>query len=194
MKNNNDNFDANKIEKEILNKHEVESIITRITFQILEKCKNFENIALIGIKRRGAILADRINEKIMEHTGKKAPVGYLDITLYRDDLTEIADYPLLSGTEIDFRIKGKNVILIDDVIFTGRTVRSALDAIIDFGRPEKILLACLIDRGHRELPIQADFTGKYVPTSISEKINVKLKELDKEDSVSIEKKEDGELI
>jgi len=191
MNNNNEKSETGKIEKEILNKHELDSIITRITFQILEKCSNFENIALIGIKRRGAILADRINDKIKEHSGKKAPVGYLDITLYRDDLTEIADYPLLSGTEIDFRVKGKNIILIDDVIFTGRTVRSALDAIIDFGRPEKIILACLIDRGHRELPIQADFTGKYVPTSLDEKINVKLKELDKVDSVSIEKNEDG---
>ncbi|AEI14391.1 Bifunctional protein pyrR [Flexistipes sinusarabici DSM 4947] len=191
MNNNNEKSKTGKIEKEILNKHELDSIITRITFQILEKCSNFENIALIGIKRRGAILADRINDKIKEHSGKKAPVGYLDITLYRDDLTEIADYPLLSGTEIDFRVKGKNIILIDDVIFTGRTVRSALDAIIDFGRPEKIILACLIDRGHRELPIQADFTGKYVPTSLDEKINVKLKELDKVDSVSIEKNEDG---
>jgi len=191
MHNNKENSETAKIEKEILNKHELDSIITRITFQILEKCSNFENIALIGIKRRGAILADRINDKIKEHSGKKAPVGYLDITLYRDDLTEIADYPLLSGTEIDFRVKGKNIILIDDVIFTGRTVRSALDAIIDFGRPEKIILACLIDRGHRELPIQADFTGKYVPTSLDEKINVKLRELDEVDSVSIEKNEDG---
>jgi len=191
MNNNNEKADSGKIEKEILNKHELESIIIRITFQILEKCTNFENIALIGIKRRGAILADRINDKIKEHSGKKAPVGYLDITLYRDDLTEIADYPLLSGTEVDFRVKGKNIILIDDVIFTGRTVRSALDAIIDFGRPEKIILASLIDRGHRELPIQADFTGKYVPTSLHEKINVKLRELDEVDSVSIEKNEDG---
>jgi len=182
---------TNKIEKEILNKHELDSIITRITFQVLERCSNFEDIALIGIKRRGAILADRINDKIREHTGKKAPAGYLDITLYRDDLTEIADYPLLSGTEINFRVKGKNIILIDDVLFTGRTVRSALDAIIDFGRPEKIILACLIDRGHRELPIQADFTGKYVPTSLGEKIDVKLRELDEVDSVSIEKNEDG---
>lgn len=191
MNNNNEKAETGKIEKEILNKHELDSIITRITFQILERCSNFESIALIGIKRRGAILADRINDKIKEHSGKRAPVGYLDITLYRDDLTEIADYPLLSGTEIDFRIKGKNIILIDDVIFTGRTVRSALDAIIDFGRPEKIILASLIDRGHRELPIQADFTGKYVPTSLDEKINVKLRELDKVDSVSIEKNEDG---
>ncbi|TYB34628.1 MAG: bifunctional pyr operon transcriptional regulator/uracil phosphoribosyltransferase PyrR [Flexistipes sinusarabici] len=191
MNNNNEKSKTGKIEKEILNKHELDSIITRITFQILEKCSNFENIALIGIKRRGAILADRINDKIKDHSGKKVPVGYLDITLYRDDLTEIADYPLLSGTEIDFRVKGKNIILIDDVIFTGRTVRSALDAIIDFGRPEKIILTCLIDRGHRELPIQADFTGKYVPTSLDEKINVKLRELDEVDSVSIEKNEDG---
>ena len=191
MHNNKENSETAKIEKEILNKHELDSIITRITFQILEKCSNFENIALIGIKRRGAILADRINDKIKEHSGKKAPVGYLDITLYRDDLTEIADYPLLSGTEVDFRVKGKNIILIDDVIFTGRTVRSALDAIIDFGRPEKIILASLIDRGHRELPIQADFTGKYVPTSLHEKINVKLREFDEVDSVSIEKNEDG---
>jgi len=176
------------MEKEILNKHELDSIITRITFQVLERCKNFENMALIGIKRRGALLADRINKKIYEYKNKKLPVGYLDITLYRDDLTEIADYPELSGTEIEFGVKSKNIILIDDVIFTGRTARAALDAIIDFGRPEKIILCCLIDRGHRELPIQPDFTGKYVPTSLDEKINVKLKELDGIDSITIEKK------
>ncbi|BAI80318.1 bifunctional pyrimidine biosynthesis protein PyrR [Deferribacter desulfuricans SSM1] len=174
-------------EKEILNAHELDNMLTRLTFQILEKCTDFDNTKIIGIKRRGAILADRIKEKIKQFKNIDIEIGYLDITLYRDDLTEISEFPILRGTEINFDVKNKNIILVDDVIFTGRTVRAALDAIIDYGRPKKIILAVLIDRGHRELPIQPDFKGKYVPTSIDERINVKLKEIDEIDSVSISK-------
>ncbi|MEF3254860.1 MAG: bifunctional pyr operon transcriptional regulator/uracil phosphoribosyltransferase PyrR [Deferribacterales bacterium] len=176
------------IEKEILNKHEIENILTRMTFQIIEKIKEDTDFALIGIKRRGAILADRIGDIIARYRNTKPLVGYLDITLYRDDLTEIADLPKLLGTDINFDIKGKTIILIDDVIFTGRTVRAALDAITDLGRPKKLMLAVLVDRGHRELPIHADFVGKFVPTNIDEKINVKLKEIDNIDTVTIEKR------
>jgi pyrimidine operon attenuation protein/uracil phosphoribosyltransferase len=175
--------------KEILNSYELDGIISRLAFQIIEKCTQPDKIKLIGIKRRGAILADRIAKKIEEFKNFKLDVGYLDITLYRDDLTEISEYPQVLGTEINFDVRGKDIILIDDVIFTGRTVRAALDAIVDFGRPKRIILAVLIDRGHRELPIQPNFTGKYVPTSLDEKINVMLNEIDEKDAVSIEKRD-----
>jgi pyrimidine operon attenuation protein/uracil phosphoribosyltransferase len=118
----------------------------------------------------------------------RPPVGYLDITLYRDDLTEISELPALLGTDINFDIRKKTIILVDDVIFTGRTARAALDAIMDLGRPRRIIFLALIDRGHRELPIHPDFVGKYVPTNIEEKINVNLTEIDGEDSVVIEKR------
>ncbi|MGA1845862.1 bifunctional pyr operon transcriptional regulator/uracil phosphoribosyltransferase PyrR [Deferribacter abyssi] len=176
-----------KYEKEILNAHELDNILTRLTFQIIEKCTDFENTKIVGIKRRGAILADRIKDKIKQFKNKDIEIGYLDITLYRDDLTEISEFPIIKGTEIHFNVKNKNIILVDDVIFTGRTVRAALDAITDYGRPKKIILAVLIDRGHRELPIQPNYKGKYVPTSLDERINVKLKELDGIDSISISK-------
>jgi len=175
------------MEREILNEHEIDSIVTRLAFQVLEKCQDINNMKLIGIKRRGAVLADRIAYKINEFKKTSVDVGYLDITLYRDDLSEISDFPKILGTEIDFHIKGKSIFLVDDVIFTGRTVRAAMDAITDLGRPKKIIFVALIDRGHRELPIQPDFTGKYVPTSHDEKINVMLKEIDAIDSVTIEK-------
>jgi len=175
------------MKKDILNSYELDGIISRLAFQIIEKCTDPENLKLVGIKRRGAILADRIAKKIEEFKNFKVDVGYLDITLYRDDLTEISEFPQVLGTEINFDVRGKDIILIDDVIFTGRTVRAAMDAIIDFGRPKKITLVVLIDRGHRELPIQPNFTGKFVPTSLDEKINVMLTEIDNQDAVSIEK-------
>ena len=174
------------MEKIILNEQELDGIISRLTFQILESDLNLNKLKLIGIKRRGAFIADRIKQKISEFKNFDVETGYLDITLYRDDLTEISEYPVLLGTEIPFDIKGKTIVLIDDVIFTGRTVRAALDALSDLGRPGKIKLVVLVDRGHRELPIQPDWTGKNVPTSLSEKVNVKMKELDGEDAVTIE--------
>jgi len=179
------------IEKEILNRHEFDNIITRLAFQIIEKSHDLSETCIIGIKRRGAILADRIQKKILKYKNIDLKVGYLDITLYRDDLSEISDYPILSGTQIECDIQDKNIILIDDVIFTGRTVRAALDAIIDFGRPKKIIFAVLVDKGHRELPIQPDFTGKYVPTSKTEVINVCMEELDGKDTVAITKNKEA---
>ena len=175
------------VEKTILNEQELDGIISRLTFQIIESDLNLDKLKLIGVKRRGAFIANRIQKKISEFKNFEVETGYLDITLYRDDLTEISEYPVLLGTEISFDIKGKTIILVDDVIFTGRTVRAALDALSDLGRPNKIKLVVLIDRGHRELPIQPDFTGKFVPTSMSEKVNVKMSELDGVDAVTIEK-------
>lgn len=175
------------MEKEILNEHELDGMISRLAFQIIEECDNPSDVKLVGIKRRGAFLADRIQNKINEYKNVTLETGYLDITLYRDDLSEIAEYPVLHGTQINFDIKDKTVILVDDVIFTGRTVRAALDALTDLGRCRKTMLVGLIDRGHRELPIQPNFVGKVVPTSLKEKINVKMTEVDNVDTVSIEK-------
>jgi pyrimidine operon attenuation protein/uracil phosphoribosyltransferase len=174
--------------KEILNSEEMAGMLTRLVFQILESVRSLEDLRIVGIKTGGATLADRLAGLIREHTNTDAQVGYLDITLYRDDLTQIADYPVIHGTDITFNIQGKHIVLADDVIFTGRTVRAALDALSDMGRPSKISLVTLIDRGHRELPIQPDFTGKTVPTSINENVKVRFRETAGEDGVSIIKK------
>lgn len=159
--------------------------ISRISHEIIEKNNGVEDIVLIGIQRRGVPLARRIAQKIKEVEGKEVQVGILDITLYRDDLSLLNEHPVINGTEIDFQIVGKVVILVDDVLFTGRTVRAAIDAIMDIGRPKMIQLAILVDRGHRELPIRADYVGKNVPTSKSEVINVKVTEIDHVNSVTI---------
>lgn len=174
--------------KEIMNSEEIARTLDRIVFQILESVKDSKDICLVGIRRGGAHLADRLYKIFKEKGHSDIKVGYLDITLYRDDLTSIADYPLLHGTEIDFNVAGRHIVLVDDVIFTGRTTRAAMDALIDLGRPMKISMAVLIDRGHRELPIQPDFIGKAVPTSLEEIIEVMLKEQAGSDSVKIFKK------
>ena len=177
-------------EKEILNDFEISGIITRIVFQILESVGGSEKFGIVGIKHGGSVLASRLASEIEMYGKKKPNLGSLDITLYRDDLaqTPIADLPLVKGTEISFDISGMHIILVDDVIFTGRTVRAALDALTDLGRPSKISLAALIDRGHRELPIQPDFTGKLVPTALNENIRVDFKESAGSDSVKIIRK------
>lgn len=159
--------------------------ISRISHEIIEKNKGVDNVVIIGIRRRGVPLAERIAQKVQEVEGRNLPLGVLDITLYRDDLSNIASQPVVHKTEIPFDITGKKVVLVDDVLFTGRTVRAALDALIDLGRPQMIQLAVLIDRGHRELPIRADYVGKNVPTSRNEVIKVKLREVDDEDCVVI---------
>ncbi len=159
--------------------------ITRISHEILEKNKGTERLALIGIRTGGAILAKRFQEQIRGIEKKEVPLGLLDITLYRDDLTEIGPQPNVGETEIDFDVSGKKVVLVDDVLFTGRTIRCALDALIDFGRPEIIQLAVLIDRGHRELPIKPDYIGKNIPTAKNERVIVKFKEHDGEDAVCV---------
>jgi len=173
--------------KELLNKDEIKRTLNRIVFQILESVKDGEEVCLVGIRRGGAFLAKRLKDIFTDEGYKNVKLGYLDITLYRDDLTTIADYPVLQGTEIDFDISGRNIVLVDDVVFTGRTTRAAMDALIDLGRPKKISLATLIDRGHRELPVQPDFIGKVIPTSLDEIIEVKLEEQAGTDSVVINK-------
>ena len=159
--------------------------IVRIAHEIIERNKGVDNVVLVGIRTRGVPIAERLAAAIKEIENVELPVGMLDITLYRDDLSTLAYNPVCHGTEIEFDVDGKTVILVDDVLYTGRTIRCALDAIIDMGRPKAIQLAVLIDRGHRELPIRADFAGKNVPTSHKEAINVYLAEQDGADEVVI---------
>ncbi|MGO0121864.1 bifunctional pyr operon transcriptional regulator/uracil phosphoribosyltransferase PyrR [Desulfothermobacter acidiphilus] len=175
---------------QILDAEGMRRILTRMAHEILERNKGVENLALVGIRRRGVPLARRLASLIREIEGQSVPVGALDITLYRDDLTQLSYQPIVYRTEIDFPVTGKRIILVDDVLYTGRTVRAALDALMDLGRPSSIQLAVLIDRGHRELPIRADYVGKNVPTSRKEVVAVSVKELDGEDRVVIRLKED----
>ncbi|MDT8716607.1 bifunctional pyr operon transcriptional regulator/uracil phosphoribosyltransferase PyrR [Clostridium sp. 19966] len=170
----------------LLDEKALQRTLTRISHEIIEKNKGVEDVVLIGIKRRGYPIAERISKKIEEIEGIKIPVGSVDISLYRDDLKKIADVPKINDSHLGVAVEDKKVILVDDVVYTGRTARAAIDAVISVGRPQMIELAVLIDRGHRELPIRADFVGKNVPTSKSEIIAVELKESDnKEDSVKI---------
>jgi len=172
--------------KVIMDDIAIKRAITRIAHEIIEKNKGVENVALIGIRRRGGPLAHRLAERIEEIEGVKVPVGILDITLYRDDLTTLSSHPQVHRTEVFFNINNMNIVLVDDVMYTGRTVRAAMDALIDLGRPRSIQLAVLVDRGHRELPIRADFIGKNVPTSQSEVISVMVQEIDGREEVVIQ--------
>ncbi len=173
----------------IINQDEMRRAIVRISHEIVERNRGVENIALVGIRRRGLPLAERIRENIRQFEGVQVPLGALDITLYRDDLQKIAQQPVVRTTDIPFNVEDKVLILVDDVLYTGRTVRAALDAIMDHGRPCVIQLAVLVDRGHRELPIRADYVGKNVPTSRREVVKVKLVEEDGVDGVSIDELE-----
>lgn len=164
----------------------IKRALTRIAHEIVEKNKGVANLVVIGIRRRGVPLAERLAKLINDFEGVPIPVGFLDITLYRDDLTTLANQPVVHKTEVPFSVDGKKVVLVDDVLYTGRTVRAALDALIDLGRPQFIQLAVLVDRGHRELPIRADYVGKNVPTSSKEVISVKLTEIDGEERVMLE--------
>jgi len=171
----------------VLDEQAIRRALTRIAHEIIERNKGIEDCILIGIKTRGIYLANRIAERIGKIEGKSIPDGEVDITLYRDDLTKKTDdlEPLVKGSDIPFDITNKKVILVDDVLFTGRTVRAGMDALVDKGRPSQIQLAVLVDRGHRELPIRADYVGKNIPTSSSEKIVVELQEVDSVDLVTI---------
>lgn len=162
----------------ILDAEGIRRAMTRIAHEIIEKNKGVEDIVIIGIERRGVPLAHRLATKIKEIEGVELPIGILDITLYRDDLTTLAYQPVIHKTQIPFSIDNKKIVLVDDVLFTGRTIRAALDALIDIGRPKIIQLAVLVDRGHRELPIRADYVGKNVPTSGKEVVSVQLKDVD----------------
>ncbi len=169
----------------ILDKDALNRSLVRIAHEILEKNKGTKDLCLIGIRNRGAYLAQRLAACVEKIDKEKIHVGALDITLYRDDLTLISNQPVVRKTEIDFDITDKNLILVDDVLYTGRTVRAALDALIDLGRPKSIQLAVLVDRGHRELPIRADYAGKNIPTSKEETVEVRLEEVDGKDEVVI---------
>ncbi|AIE59584.1 bifunctional pyr operon transcriptional regulator/uracil phosphoribosyltransferase PyrR [Bacillus methanolicus] len=174
----------------VLDGQAIRRALTRIAHEIIEKNKGVDNCVLVGIRTRGIYIARRLAERITQIEGLDIPVGELDITLYRDDLTiKTTDrQPLVKGSDIPVNIADKKVILVDDVLFTGRTVRAAMDALVDIGRPAAIQLAVLVDRGHRELPIRADYVGKNIPTSSSEKIVVELVESDNIDQVSIHEK------
>ena len=175
-----------KFEKvQILDPDGIRRALKRIAHEIVEKNKGIDDLLLVGIRRRGVPLAERMAQLIKEIEGSYPLVGKLDITLYRDDLTALGDQPVVHGTEIPYDISNKKIILVDDVLYTGRTIRAAMDAIIDLGRPQIIQLAVLIDRGHRELPIRADYIGKNVPTSKKEVVHVMLQEIDGEDGVVI---------
>ncbi|MFH0777464.1 MAG: bifunctional pyr operon transcriptional regulator/uracil phosphoribosyltransferase PyrR [Candidatus Eisenbacteria bacterium] len=170
---------------EIMDDKAIARALARIAHEIVEKNQGTEGLVLIGIRKRGVPLARRIQQNIREFEGTEVPIGIVDITLYRDDLQQIGPAPLVRSTEIPFDITDKVVVLVDDVLFTGRTVRAALDEIIDFGRPRAIQLAVLVDRGHRELPVRADFVGKNLPTARKEIVAVNVKEEDGVDSVGI---------
>lgn len=159
--------------------------LSRIAHEIIERNKGIDKVALVGIRRRGVPLARRLAARLKEFEGVDIPVGLLDITLYRDDLTELSSVPMVQKTEIGFKLPGTIVVLVDDVLYTGRTVRAALDALLDVGRPAAIQLAVLVDRGHRELPIRADYVGKNVPTSKREVVEVHMTEVDGEDFVAL---------
>jgi pyrimidine operon attenuation protein/uracil phosphoribosyltransferase len=174
---------------EIVDGEGLRRAITRIAHEIIERNGGAKDLILVGIRRRGVPIAYRLAAKIKEFESVEVPVGALDITLYRDDLQTIAHQPVVGPTDVPVDVDGKVVILVDDVLFTGRTVRAALDELIDLGRPRAIQLAVIVDRGHREIPIRADFVGKNVPTSSREVIMVKLQEIDGHDGVSI-----GEML
>jgi pyrimidine operon attenuation protein/uracil phosphoribosyltransferase len=172
-----------KVKSEIMDGQAVVRTLLRLTHEILERNRGSKNLVIIGIRNRGENLARRIIQSILDIEGEKIPFGILDITLYRDDFQKLNKSPLIQETDLPFDITERNVILVDDVLYTGRTIRAALDAIMDFGRPASIQLAVLVDRGHRELPIKADYVGKNVPTAANEEVQVKLKEADGEDAV-----------
>jgi len=175
----------------VLDAASIDRSLTRIAHEVVERNKGLRKIGLVGVQTRGVPLARRLAERLGAIEGKAPPVGVLDINLYRDDLSKIADHPILRRTEIPYDIDDAVVILVDDVLFTGRTVRAALDALMDLGRPRQIQLAVLVDRGHRELPVRADFVGKNLPTAETERVDVRLTETDGEDEVVIVKVEGG---
>ena len=174
-----------EFKSEIMNEEAVYRALRRISHEIVERCGGVDNLVLVGIKSRGIPLAEKLKQLIFAFESVDVPLGQLDISLYRDDLTEIADLPTVKKTDIGVDVKGKTVVLVDDVLFTGRTVRAAIDAVFDQGRPEAIQLAVLVDRGHRELPIRADYVGKNIPTPRTEMVKVNLPPYDEDVSVAL---------
>ena len=173
--------------RRIMTAEEIRRAVIRISHEIVEKQAGTDGLVLVGIQRRGVPIARRIAESILEHERVEVPVGALDITFYRDDLSMLAQQPVVKGTDLPFDVTGTTAVLIDDVLYTGRTIRAAMDALMEYGRPQIIRLAVLVDRGHRELPIRADHVGKNVPTSREELVRVRVEEVDGEDAVDIER-------
>jgi pyrimidine operon attenuation protein/uracil phosphoribosyltransferase len=169
----------------LLSADDVRRAISRIAHEIVERDRDLTALAIVGIRSRGDILATRLADAIATHENAKVPLGSLDITLYRDDLTRIGYAPVVHESALDFSVDDKVVVLVDDVLFTGRTIRAAMDALVDYGRPRAIRLAVLVDRGHRELPIRADFVGKNVPTKVTVDVRVRLAETDGRDEVEL---------
>jgi len=169
--------------KQLMSASEIDRTLVRLAHEILEKTTDLQRLAFVGIKRRGVPLAERLAAKIESLEKIRVPVGILDISLYRDDLSTISERPVLNAKQIDFNVTGLDIVLMDDVLYTGRTIRSALDALFDHGRPSRVQLLVLIDRGHRELPIEARYVGRMVQTTSSEIIEVKLQEIDSQERV-----------
>ena len=181
---------ATREKAQLMSASEIDRTLVRLAHEVLEKTDNISNLAFIGIRRRGIPIAQRLARKIESLEKINIPVGILDIKLYRDDLTTVDDKPVVSDTKIDFPIAGKDVVLMDDVLYTGRTIRAALDALFERGRPARVQLLVLIDRGHRELPIEAQYVGRKIPTSSREIIEVKLTEVDEVEKVLLVEKVD----
>lgn len=173
--------------RRIMTAEEIRRAVIRISHEIVEKHAGTERLVLVGIQRRGVPIAHRVAASILEHENVALPVGALDITFYRDDLSMLAQQPVVKGTDLPFDVTGTTVVLVDDVLYTGRTIRAAMDALMEYGRPTAIRLAVLVDRGHRELPIRADHVGKNVPTSREELVRVRIEEIDGEDAVDIDR-------
>lgn len=173
--------------RRIMTAEEIRRAVVRISHEIVEKHAGTDGLVLVGIQRRGVPLARRLAEAIREHENVGLPVGALDITFYRDDLSMLAQQPVVKGTDLPFDVTGTTVVLVDDVLYTGRTIRAAMDALMEYGRPHAVRLAVLVDRGHRELPIRADHVGKNVPTSREELVRVRIEEVDGEDAVDIDR-------
>ena len=174
-----------KIKAKIMDARKIKRSLQRMTTEITERNRSLKNMVIVGIRTRGVFLGKRVSKLIKTQEGIDIPVGVLDITLYRDDFSEIEAQHMAKKTEINFPVAKKDVILVDDVLFTGRTIRAAMDSLIDLGRPKTIQLLVLIDRGHKELPIRADYVGKFLPTSKREVVKVNLKEIDERDEVLI---------
>ncbi len=177
-------------ERVIMDAQAIERALTRVAHEVLERNRGTEGLALVGIRSRGVHIAQRLQARIREIEAVEVPTGIIDITLYRDDLSRSRQQPEVRGTQIRFPVDDKRVVLVDDVLFTGRTVRAALDALVDFGRPRSVQLVVLVDRGHRELPIRADYVGKNVPTAVNESVQVRLKESDGRDEVVVARSEE----
>ena len=172
-----------KVKSELMDASSINRSLRRLTHEIIEKNRGTKELVIVGIRNRGDSLARRMIQAFQEIEKVNVPLGVLDITMYRDDFQRVTDHPVVQSTDIDTDITDKRIVLVDDVLYTGRTIRAALDALVDFGRPAVIQLAVLVDRGHRELPIKADYVGKNVPTAQNEQVEVRLKEVDGEDKV-----------